>query len=62
MSGLESVDFLDRWQYLIFKTVLFILFLWAAYRLLDTHLHISDLVSKTTRYLTAKTSERRRKS
>ena len=38
-------DSFDDWQYRIFRIVLFILFLAAAYRLLDSELHLSRLIS-----------------
>jgi hypothetical protein len=44
--GFKEGKSFDEWQFAIFKIVLFLLFLSAVYRLLDSELHIGQLVSK----------------
>ena len=41
----DGKDRLEKAQYLIFKWVLFIIFLASAYQLLDSHIHISRFLS-----------------
>jgi hypothetical protein len=41
----KQPDFLDRWQYQIFRWVLFIISLWVMFELLDSHIHILRFVS-----------------
>lgn len=42
--GMDFKDTLERWQDRIFKVVLFILFLAAAYKLLDSELHLTRVI------------------
>lgn len=45
VSG-SARDYLDEWQFWIFKAVLFVLFCAAAYRLLDAELRIGRLIQR----------------
>jgi hypothetical protein len=37
-------DVFERWQYRIFRVVLFVIFLSMMYQLLNQHTHIGDLI------------------
>ena len=43
MANFDFKDPFERWQYIIFKIVLLILFLVSAFKVLDNELHISNL-------------------
>lgn len=42
MADFDFKDPFEKWQYLIFRLVLLILFLVTAFKILDHELHISD--------------------
>jgi hypothetical protein len=49
MSKDIQTDALERWQYCIFRYVLFAIFLYMMYELLNHHTHIGDLVIKVVK-------------
>jgi hypothetical protein len=51
MGSQFSEDPFEKWQYISFKILLFILFLITAYKFLDKELHLTKIFSKLFSYL-----------
>lgn len=47
-------DPLEKWQYRIFRWLLFILFLATVYKVLDYELHLKQFLSQVGAYISAK--------
>jgi hypothetical protein len=42
MSGIEIAEFLERWQYVLFKVVQALIFVGVLWQLVDRHFHIRE--------------------
>lgn len=49
MSNPINADALERWQYRIFRYVLFVIFLYMMYELLNHHTHVGDLIIRVVK-------------